>query len=80
MLSYLLDMVAMPLCPERFSGMMSFFSPTLSWHCGSLPSSFSSEILRLSPNRLIMTEARKLEPEETQTCYNYVRVSSGLLA
>jgi hypothetical protein len=33
-----------------------------------------------SPNRLIMTEARKLEPEETQTCYNYVRVSSGLLA
>lgn len=48
-------------------------------HCVP-PCRFSSEILCLSPDRLIMTEARKLEPQETQAFYNYVRVPSGLLA
>lgn len=40
----------------------------------SLSRRFSPEILRLSSDCLIIKEARTLEPEETQTCYNYVRV------
>ena len=33
-----------------------------------------------SSDRLIIKEARKLEPEETQTCYNYVRGFNGTFA
>lgn len=46
----------------------------------SLSHRFAPEILRLSSDRLIINKARKLEPEETQTCHNYVSVFSGALA
>lgn len=40
----------------------------------SLACRFSPEILCLSLDRLIIKEARTLEAEEIQACYNYVRV------
>lgn len=45
----------------------------------SLSCRFSLEILCLSSDHLIIKEARTLEPEETQTCYNYVRASAAHL-
>lgn len=46
----------------------------------SLSCRFSPEILCLSSDHLIIKEARKPEPEETQICSNYVRVFNGTFA
>jgi len=45
MLSQLLHMVAMPLCPALFSGMAALLSPTISQYGRSPTSSFSSWFL-----------------------------------